>query len=399
LSFAGTTARLHVGPYGLIMDARQQLRRHGDLVIAVTLFLLAQVELASRHPPHDVGGLARSAILAACTLPIALRRRRPLLVVVMVSVIGEAATAASGNVDTFYAVGAGSLIMYYSVAAYAARWSWVGLSVGLLSFWADDAAMHHPASEYVASAVLVSGPWLAGRALRHQRAQSAQLRQLAADLATERERAEAAAVSAERGRIASEMHDVVAHALSIIAVQADAASAALDVQPSLATTAVEAIREVSRESLDEMRRVLHVLHEPLDSTGSPPTLRDLDRLIARVRDSGLAVVVETAGDLDRLPPAVDLAGYRVVQEALTNVRKHARTRHAGVRIAHAGGELVVAVTSGGATGDGAPRLTSGYGLRGLRDRVEAHGGCFEAGVKGDDWLVVATIPVPTAVAR
>jgi hypothetical protein len=111
------------------------------------LRLLAQVEVASRHPTHDVGGLTRSAVLAACTLPTAWRRSHPLLVVVTVSVVGEVATMASGNVDTFYAVVAGSLIMYYSVAAYAARWSWLGLTVGLLSFWAADASRHHPASE------------------------------------------------------------------------------------------------------------------------------------------------------------------------------------------------------------------------------------------------------------
>jgi signal transduction histidine kinase len=206
-------------------------------------------------------------------------------------------------------------------------------------------------------------------------------------------------VSAERGRIAGEMHDVVAHALAIIAVQADAASAALELRPALATEAVETIREVSRESLDEMRRVLHVLHEPVNGTATPPTLRDLDRLMAGVRGTGMAVVVEAAGRLDQLPAPVDLAGYRVVQEAPTNVRKHARARHAHVRIPHEGGELTVEVTSGGPAGDVPPQLTGGYGLRGLRDRVEAHAGCFEAGPHGGDWRVVATIPVPAAVAR
>jgi signal transduction histidine kinase len=376
----------------------QTVHRHGDVVLAVALFGLAQVELGFRHPAHDLVGVTRGVLLALATLPLIWRRSHTLPAVAVALVAGGAATWVGGNVDSFYAIVAVSLIGFYSGGAHLERRSWLIAALGCLVFWSSDIRAHHPASEYVASAILVIGPWLAGKALRHQRMQTLQLRQLAADLAAERERAELAAAAAERGRIAREMHDVVAHALTIIAVQADAASAALEVRPALAVAAVDAIRAVSRESLDEMRRVLHVLHDG-ESAGAQglSSLRDLDRLIGQARQTGVAVQVETVGGLAGLPASVDLIAYRVVQEALTNVRKYAETAAARVRLDHDAARLTVEVTSGAPSLGVGGASPTGFGLRGLRDRVEAHGGCFEAGPDGAGWRVTATIPVPAPV--
>jgi signal transduction histidine kinase len=368
-------------------------RRRGDLLLALLLFLLAQIELGYRHPAPDAVGLTRGLLLALATLPLMWRRTHPLPAIAVALVGGTAATLVGGNVDTFYAIVAVSLIGFYSGGAYVERKAWLVPALGCLLFWSSDLSAHHPSSEYVASATLVLGPWLAGKALRHQRRQTAQLRQLAAELAAERELAERAAAAAERGRIAREMHDVVAHALSIIAVQADAASAALEVQPPLAVAAVEAIRSVARESLDEMRRALHVLHEGEQSEAGS-SLSELTRLLGQARTAGVDVVVETVGPLDALPASVDHVAYRVVQEALTNVRKHADGSPARLRLVRIDEQLSVEVSSGGAVTEADERTRGGYGLRGLRERVEAQGGAFEAGPCGTGWRVAATLPLP-----
>lgn len=373
------------------------MHRHGDAVFAVAVLIAAQFELAARHPDHDIVGVLRGGVLVACTLPLAWRRRWPLTVTTVTAAFGSVATAASGDAAPFYAVTAAALVMFYSAGAYASTRSWLAPVVGCAAFWTDDLVAHHALSEYVASGVLVLGPWLAGHALRRQRAQSTQLRQLTAELAQERDRAEVAAAQAERARIAREMHDVVAHALTIIAVQSDAASAALAVDPALARSAVDAIHQLSRESLQEMRWVLHVLHDDDGRGSDPPTLRDLDRLLGRVRSAGLAVDLTVRGRVDDLPAGLDLTAYRVVQEALTNVGKHATAARASVLIDRDSTRLIIDICDDGMATTSAS-AASGYGLQGLRDRVAAHGGYLDAGhgSSGSGWRVQVDLPMTDA---
>lgn len=377
------------------MRSSEQTWRRTDVGLALVVFAVAQVELSARHPAQDVAGVLRALLLTASTLPLASRRSYPTAVAVTVSAAGITATIASGPADVFYALTAAALLAFYSCGAYAASRSWLGPVVGCASFWAADVAAGHPPSEYIASGVLVLGPWLSGRALRRQRQQSARLRQLAEELAAEKEKSAAAAAAAERVSIAREMHDVVAHGLSVIAVQAEAADAALGVRPALAASAVGTIRSVARESLDEMRRVLRVLHdddsESGDRAAAPPSLRDLDRLLARFRDSGLRLDVELVGEVGDLSPACDLVAYRVLQEALTNALKHGGTR-CRVSVRRTVTTLTVGVCNGLGDGRVAAR-GSGYGLRGLRDRVEAHRGHLEAGPTKDGWQLFASLPL------
>jgi signal transduction histidine kinase len=384
------------------MPVRLWWYRHGDAVFAVAVLVAAQFELAARHPDHDLVGVLRGGVLVVCTLPLAWRRRWPLMVTTVTAAFGSVATAASGDAAPFYAVTAAALVMFYSAGAYASTRSWLAPVIGCAAFWTDDLVAHHPVSEYVASTVLVLGPWLAGHALRLQRTQSARLRQLTAELAQERDRAEVAATQAERARIAREMHDVVAHALTIIAVQSDAASAALAVDSELVKSAVDAIHQLSRESLQEMRRVLHVLHDddPNGQANEPPTLRDLDRLVGRVRCAGLTVELTVRGRVDDLPAGLDLTAYRVVQEALTNVGKHAAAAHANVLIDRDSTRLIIDVRDNGKATT-SPSTALGYGLRGLRERVTAHGGCLDAGIgsNGYGWQVLVDLPMSDLVTR
>ena len=217
------------------------------------------------------------------------------------------------------------------------------------------------------------------------------------------------AVAGERLRIARELHDVVAHALSVIAVQAGTGRVLLDSDPATARSALASIEGESRAALDEMRRLLEVLRADGDAAaGSEPLapspgLDDLESLVAATVRSGLPVEVRIEGERGPLPAGAELAAYRIVQEALTNVRRHAAATRAEVRVAWNPGAIDVEVlddgggrsTSGARAGGGAAGLLggTGHGLVGMRERAALYGGSLEAGeLPGGGFRVAAHIP-------
>ncbi|MFD5163768.1 sensor histidine kinase [Streptomyces hawaiiensis] len=208
------------------------------------------------------------------------------------------------------------------------------------------------------------------------------------------ERAEAARRRAdeERLRIARELHDVLAHSISVINVQAGVGLALLDTDPEQARTALTTIKDQSKEALGEVRQVLDTLRPPGDAPRAPaPGLDRLPELVEQAASAGLAVDVE--GEPPRLAPGTDLAAFRIVQEALTNVVRHSGSRHARVRLAHDAGVLRLRVDDDGpATGSDAGG--SGNGLAGMRERAAALGGTIEAGPRPDGgFRVLAVLPL------
>jgi signal transduction histidine kinase len=207
------------------------------------------------------------------------------------------------------------------------------------------------------------------------------------------------AAAEERNRAARELHDVVAHHLSVMAIQAAAARTVAD-RPDAATAALRTVTQSGREVLTDLRRITGVLRRSDDQWGShPPRLDQLDMLIARTRAAGVTTQLRVFGDLRVVPAAIDLAAYRIIQEALTNVVKHAATTTASVKISISANALALAVTNGGA--DRAtlvPRLpTSGQGLIGMRERIDLYGGQLETGHQaGGGYCVRATIPLGAA---
>jgi signal transduction histidine kinase len=188
--------------------------------------------------------------------------------------------------------------------------------------------------------------------------------------------------SEERLRIARELHDVVAHNISLINVQAGVALHLIDQQPEQARTALAAIKRASKEALAELRSVLDVLRQvdEQEPRAPAPGLRDLDTLVSRASAAGLDVRVEISGTAQTLPPGVDLAAYRIVQEALTNVVRHAGPAAAAtVRVAYGDGGVTVQVEDDGRGVASNPSSTGGNGLAGMHERVAALGGRFEAG--------------------
>jgi signal transduction histidine kinase len=345
------------------------------------------------------GTLALAYALALLhTLPLAARRRfpGPVLALGVASGLAVAALGVSPIV-----LGLAILVAVYSVAAYGDRW--VSLA-GLAAAELGSAAVQLTPGRFqtptvVSNGLIIGAAWLLGHFVGRRRAYAARLEQTAE---LERTRAEQArrAVTEERLRLARELHDVVAHSISVIAVQSGVGAHVASTQPEEAAKALAAIEATSRAALTELRRLLGVLRQEGEAQGAlapVPGLADLDRLLAEVAKAGLAVRLQVEGTPSTLPAGVDLSAYRIVQEALTNVVKHAGPARAQVTIRYGDRALTVEVTDDGrgvaaSTGDG--QASVGHGLIGMRERVAVFGGDLEAGPRpAGGFRVAARLPL------
>ena len=235
--------------------------------------------------------------------------------------------------------------------------------------------------------------WFAGRTIRRRRLQADLLEDLAAKLKIEREEKARAAVAEERSRIARELHDVIAHSVSVMVVQAQAAQRLLEGEQSEARQALGSIETTGRQALTEMRRLLGILRRTDAEIAliPQPGLEHLETLIEQTREAGLPVELRVEGEPGPLPPGVDLTAYRIVQEALTNTLKHAGPAKAKVRIHYGNYALELEVSDDGA-GKGKGEGT-GQGLIGMQERVALYGGALESGNRDGGYLVRARLPL------
>jgi len=222
--------------------------------------------------------------------------------------------------------------------------------------------------------------WFAGRVVRSRSRLTAELHEVTVQAGEAREGEAARAVAEERRRIAREMHDVVAHSVSMMVVQAGGARRILDRDPARAVAAAELIERTGREALVEMRTLLGVLHAGEHADYAPqPTLQELDALIERTRGAGVPVTLTVEGTKRELPAGLDLAAYRVVQEALTNVVKHGGGAPTEVLVHYRADAVEVRVADRGAGARNVRLAGSGHGLVGMRERVRMYGGELQAG--------------------
>ena len=337
--------------------------------------------------------------MALVTLPLALRRRYPFAVL---CVIGAAKVLDSNilNIppDPFTAVFP-VLLAVYTCAAYARRslaYIAGGVTlVALVVFNIPDAGRDF--GNFASQFVLIGGAWIVGPNPWYRRQQGALLRERAERAEQEREERARLAALEERGRIAREIHDVVAHSVGVVAVQAGAARAVVDRDPEQAREALAAIEGVSRETMSELRRLLGVLREPGEDAGLAPQpgLGRLGQLAEQFRRTGLQVEVTERGGRRDLLPGLDLSAYRVVQEALTNSLKHSGATVARVLVSYGADALDLEVSDEGGNGDAsrAP-LGTGQGLVGMRERVAMFGGTLQAGPTDGGFVVRARFPMP-----
>jgi signal transduction histidine kinase len=241
--------------------------------------------------------------------------------------------------------------------------------------------------------VLYAAAYLFGSTVRNRRLYSEQLEERARELERDREEQAKLAVADERLRIAQELHDVVAHSMGVIAVQAGVGAHVIDSDPTEAKKSLQAISQTSRATLAEIRRMLGALREDDEAAYEPaPGLADLDRLVRDVGSAGVEVEVRNEGDTCELPPGVDFTAYRIVQEALTNVLKHAGRARAEVVVGYETGALRLEIVDDGRGVNGSAE-PGGHGLMGMRERVGVYGGSFEAGPRtGGGFRVAVRLP-------
>nr|WP_019982522.1 sensor histidine kinase [Streptomyces sp. SID8381] len=381
---------------------------------ALVLLGLSSVSaVAVEGTPDHHGSLgAALAVSVVLCVTVALRRRMPEKMVLLAAAAGLAQLI--GNVETLVADFA-MLVIVYTVAAIGARWaSRFALAGGMCAAtlaqirWPEERAS---AWGQIALAVFQTVPfalaWVLGDSMRTRRAYFAQLEERAARLEKEREAQAQVAVAAERARIARELHDVVAHNVSVMVVQADGAAYVLDAAPDQAKKALETISSTGRQALAEMRRLLGVLRTGEHQEGGEyvpqPDVEQIEDLVEQCRESGLPVDFRVEGTPRPLPSGVELTAYRIVQEALTNTRKHGGPNAgASVRLVYFDDGLGLLVED---DGKGAPHELyedggvdgQGHGLIGMRERVGMVGGTLDAGPRpGGGFRISALLPLKPA---
>ncbi len=366
-----------------------------DVALALALFAVTEAFVFTGMLMS--GGVTPLSVAsaAALTLPLAWRRRAPLATAAIVAgaiVVDDLVAGWDSAVISFPY----SIIAAYSAGAHARQRHAIAALAALTAANLVDAlgAPGDRTGDLALGLVVFSlVPWLVGQALRRERLRTAELRELATQLASEREQRTREAVSAERGRIARELHDIVGHAISLIAVQADAASKLLRRDPSRASEPLETIQTTSRGALAEMRQLVGLLR---DSDNEPPLepqpgIDNLEPLVEDARRAGLPVTLELTGERRPLPATLDLAAYRIVQEGLTNVRKHAGSVPASVTIHYGETILNVEVRN---VGESAIASGRGHGLIGIRERVTLLGGDLESGpAESGGFVLHARLPL------
>ncbi|MEU4230355.1 sensor histidine kinase [Nonomuraea sp. NPDC026600] len=378
--------------------------RHGKLmdglrVAPLAVFCLLVAVPYGANGPFNNGGLYIGVtgyfiLCAVLIIPLLWRRDRPLTVFAILSLASFAQWLV--KIDPMPA-NIAVLVALYSVAFRCAfQWAIAAGVVAEIGIFLVIVQWNTPTfSLFFSGSILVVTVWLMGLYARTRRRYMESLEERAERAERERDQQARIAAAAERTRIARELHDVVAHNVSVMVVQADGAGYAIDSDPEQARQAVRTISKTGREALAEMRRLVGVLREDgSDGTDYTPQ-PGLGQLEELVRGAGVPARLRVGGPPGELPEGQQLAVYRIVQEALTNALKHGGPGvRALVELRYDGRELVVRVTDDG-RGAAAPRSPDGHGLVGMRERVGMYGGAVSAGPRtGGGFEVLATLPVP-----
>jgi signal transduction histidine kinase len=344
-----------------------------DVVIAAGLSVLAIVE----GPGNESGNFSPAVLL--CTAPLLLRRRWPIPVLL----VALAGFSFAGNASNLAAL-LGGLIAAVSVGLderhpVLGLITVTGVAAAIAAEFGGGSSTQLPIAPYLTPFLLIGAAFLAGRAIASRQVLADQQRERANQLQREHDVAIKAAAEAERRHIARELHDVIAHSVGVMVVQAAAARHVLEEKPDASRDALLVVENTGYEAMTELRRLLGVLND--DGTAAPmapqPGTDLIESLVDRVREAGLPVELRVEGEARPLPPGIDVATYRIVQEALTNALKYAggAPTHAVLRYSSDAIDIDV-VDEGKVT---TPADGIGRGLTGMRERVAVFGGSIEAG--------------------
>ena len=385
-----------------------------DIVLAVGCLVVAEVSVLA-EPGYGPGDRLVSALLVlAATLPVALRRRFPLAsMLTIVAAIGvqqaitewEPTAAYELDYQVPLALSIAPTVAVFSLAELTSlRRTLIGLVVALLVAVTADALVNdrfaRPDMIATWSMVLVCIA-LPGRLVGLHRRQAERLRTVIARLEREGRARERLAVVEERTRLARDLHDAIAHGVSVMVLQAGAAERVLTGSPDRAREAARAVQDTGRTVLAELQRLLGVLGRDDEAAASSPapTLAGLEALVADVRHAGLPVELRVDGARGDLPAGMEASAYRVIQEGLTNALKHAGAVPTTVTLRYGADDLTVEIVNVGRDGRAPAALAQGHGLVGMRERVELYGGDLDAGPRAAGGFVVrARLPLRDAVA-
>jgi len=388
------------------MSPQRWLARYLVEIIAAMFAALGVVEIWVA--PTSGSKLVTIPAALLSTLPLLLRRRFPLAAPIVVFAAVAAIAAAwpddlkHGATLPFFAL----LLAFWIVGAEnELHQAIAGVAAGFAAaalIAAGEGNLHPQLGDgdidISGFLVLGGGLALAAFVLKRRARKAVGLEQRAARLEREREERARAAVAEERARIARELHDVIAHSVSVMTVQAGAARLLLDEEPARARAPLLSVEETGRQALAEMRRLLGILrHDGSEPALAPqPGIADLGGLVEQARSAGLPVELSVQGHCERLAPGVDLAAYRIVQEALTNARKHAIPGRAQVTVRYAREALELEITNEGRAraSDG----STGHGLVGMHERVALYGGDLAVGPQpGGGYAVRARLPLESSL--
>jgi signal transduction histidine kinase len=369
-----------------------------DVLVAVGVFVynLPIIPIYADVPAAAVGLMVVSAALCG---PYLARRRYPL------AVLGVMLAAACVQLTLGTPILAADAMLLFAVYNVATRYLWwVSLFGALLTvIWLLVTVIPHLGEEFIdigqlgVLIVVTLWVWTWGTLVRIRRQYIVGLRERAEQAERERETNARIAVAGERARIAREIHDIVSHSLSVVVVMSDGAASKVETEPERAKSAMLGVRDTGRTALAEMRRMLGVLRDDEPGSHAPqPGIAQLDGLITQSRAAGMPVNLTVSGEATPMPEGVGLTVYRLVQEALTNVRKHAGPDVARVDVSlqYRPGKVEVRVTDDGHGPTTEPRSGGrGQGLLGMRERVAAHDGTLQAGPRrGGGFEVIAVLP-------
>lgn len=373
-----------------------------DYLVAALLLVALQVQIWTDAHRHSRLPAAVAAV--AITFAVAIRRRWTLQALLL-----TCAAFAATLLSVSHQSGRGGpylvslLLLFYGAGAFLdGRRALLGL--GIAAALGIATSLHKSSS--VPSALFgvvafVLLPWIVGRARRLALKREQASKELAERVDSERELHVKAAALSERGRLAREIHDVIAHSVSVMVIQAAGARTVMDLEPDRAEKALRSVERAGREALAEMRGLLGVLAhgQDLRALAPQPGLEDLPQLVASTRSAGLRASIRIEGDPVAVPPGLSLCAYRVVQEALTNTLKHAGATRAQVNVSWRPDALELKVIDAGGKRTEPAAGSSGHGIAGMCERAALHGGIVEAGPSPSGGFVVqARIPLPAGSA-
>ena len=385
-------------PRGLLASVRAIDRVRVDRLVAAVLLVEIELQVWLDGAIHARVFAAAAGVLLA--LAVAVRRRWPQVgILVVLALMSERMLfghpAGLGNSA---GVSVAVLLLFYGLGAFAPErrslWT-LAAAVVVTSANAWTKPGGGPSSVVPMELFAVLLPYVLGRMTRKRADRERVARGVAEQLDAARDSRARAAADGERARIAREIHDVIAHSVSVMVIQAGGARLVMGDEPKRAEESLRSVERAGREALAEMRRLLGILGDgDLRALAPQPGLANIAPLLAHARTAGVSADLHVDGDPTPVPPALDLCAYRIVQEALTNTIKHAAPASASVKVRWEGSALELEISDDGRRGRAVNGTTGGHGITGMRERVALHSGTFEAGARSEGgFAVLARLPL------